>query len=137
MYTLRDQGNVYFVPAQFQSKVEAVSKLIALLGNDNVFSWLPLADVAASRAPVSRAVIGELKSIVEDLGKDIEKVQIFGSADQREKWTVSRLAKLSAIRRQIERASNIVPETVVKELEQETVSLEQSILKPRKLDIEE
>lgn len=136
--TLRDQGNIYFVPSRYQSVVERVSRLVNSLSptvNDSRFEWLPVPDAEGTRATVSRAVLDELDGLIRMLAEEIQRVDPGLSDAARLSWINSRLARVQRIRQRITNFDGVVTEDKVAALTKEAVDLEARILGVRKLDL--
>lgn len=139
--TLRDQGNVYFIPSAFMDVVKKLTKLVSKLGssaNGNMFEWLPIQDTQESRITLQRSVVEELESIIKQLGEDISKTWGQDTPDKiKETWMQSRLAKVQRIKDRISVYKDIVPEEQKKAFEGTVEGLAQRILKVRKLNLDD
>jgi hypothetical protein len=133
--SLRDQGNVYFVPANYRSVIESVERLVGMLGGVSTFTAIPIPDVENSRFTVNRAVLDELNTLVKSLAQEVAQAQIFDSDEARQRFVNGKMSKLERIRSRVELYSEILPEKEAETLTQSTAELEAEILKPRTLDL--
>jgi len=138
LITLRDQGNVYFVPAQFNGVVEKVSTLVSKLSpntNDARFEYLPVPDAEVSKVTLGRSVLEELESVVKGLAEEVDQLSPDLTDKGKITWMEARLRKVKRLKDRIEMYGEIVPDVKVKELNESAEELAQRILNVRKLEI--
>lgn len=98
--SLRENGALYFVPAGFKDVVDAVAKLMELLGGMCRFEFVPLPDTGQGRKMVKNAVVDEIRALFTSLENEIKEAAAEGKADS-DKWSQGRLAKIENIRKRI------------------------------------
>jgi len=133
---LRDQGNVYFVPAQFQEVVEKVAALVAKLSpvaENARFDFLPVPDAAGPRGTVTRSAVEEIRSIIREIA---EEIALAGPEDiNAKRWSQTRLDRLERVKERIGMYTDIVPEDKIKDLTGRVDELANQIFSTRKIEV--
>lgn len=95
---LREQGNVYFVPAGY---VDVLNKLnLFMNGLSCRFNTIPIPNVQDSRTMVANAVADQIDAIQDGLDKEIEEVR-GGKREVSDRWYEHRSKKVRELRKRI------------------------------------
>lgn len=133
--SLRQQGCLYFIPAGFRDILDKVANLVRLITQEaRSFEYVPLPDVKSSRSMVGNAVKDEAQESYELLAAEIETA-MKSSQEVTEVWKRTRVTRLKKLQERLSRYESVLGDNG-KILTKETVSLEQEIMKFRKLDLD-
>jgi hypothetical protein len=132
--SLREQGNVYFVPAQYMETIQKLTRFVSLLGPTNRFEWLPILNAAESRVMLQRSVIEELESVIDALSNDVATLPADSAAVAA--WSRARIAKVERIKRRILAYGAIVPDAQAKQMRDGVQAIEAKILGTRVIDVD-
>jgi hypothetical protein len=134
---LRDQGNVYFIPAKFTGVVEKISRLVSKLSpttSDVRFDCLEIPDAEKAKTTVGRSAIQELESIIETLSADVANPDHPATEQARMSWAEARLRKVKKIKDRLELYGDIIEDVKVKELETGIEDLAKQIYGSRQIE---
>lgn len=132
--SMRDQGNIYFVPYKFEDLLKRVQMMVFRLSVANTFITIPMPNVKNSRKLVSESIINESNKNYAELLNDVEQLTA-GQLNVTEGWKRTRLQRLQNLRSRLDIYEEVLGEDA-KKIVEEAQSLEQQIMKYRKLDID-
>lgn len=132
--SLRETGGVYYVPTEFEQVIQSVAGLVNQIGN-SCFEFFPLPDVEACRKAVANAVDSEMRVDLEKMEEEVKLVEN-GDKEVTERWRTHKTKTLQKIAERIERYQEVLSEASSKHLTDNFKALQESILKPRVLDLE-
>lgn len=102
---LREQGGVYFIPAEFVGVLQSVSNLVNSVGNSN-FQYMPLPNVENSRAAVSAAINDEMHVDLTKLDEEID--EMINGKEVSDNWCEHRVRKIQNLKERVERYSELL-----------------------------
>jgi len=104
LVSLRQQGNVYFVPAPYSDLVEKVASIVeSIPGGTSTLDRIPIPNVEASRKTVGEAVVGDITGILDRLEQEINSAE-----NATEKWSQHRIDRLMVIKKRIELYADVL-----------------------------
>ncbi len=131
--SLRDQGSVYFVPANYETVLDKVRQLVDMVGGGSTLERLPVPNVADSRSMVSNAFSEEADDLLNKMDKEINEV-----ADGKEvtsKWRDNKIDVLDKLKRRIGDYREILNEGREEQLLKGLDRAEKAILGARVLEL--
>lgn len=131
--TLRDNGSVYFVPAQFQETIEKVQKLVSKIANvagNSSFEFLPIPDAAGPRDTAARSVILDIKAAIREFAQQVSEM-----GPDIPRYMLNRFeTRVDDIKRRIGLYDEVVPKVEAEKLAGEVDDLAQKIFATRKIE---
>ena len=108
--SLRQQGSIYFVPATFQTQVEAIRALINQIGGAHSrFDAIPVPDVKDARKTVGNAFAEEVANTLASLDKEVEEMNN-SDKDIADKWVNHRKDQITKIKARIDMYAEVLGE---------------------------
>ena len=136
--SLREQGNVYFVPAAYENVITKAFNLLQKIGGANTLTSLPIPNVEACKATVKASFLVDVDTDVSSMEKDIDKI-IDGDKGVSEKWSKIRIDRVRNLLDRVEKYKNggVVGDKEAAKIQANMESLSKRIKSVRVLNIED
>jgi len=107
--SLRPQGAVYFVPAEYESIVTKVGQAMEAIPGDAQFDFFPVPDVKSARTMVGRGVNSEIAAEFAKMDREIQEVKA-GTKEVTDKWVEHRKEVVQELKARIQMYSDVLGE---------------------------